>query len=282
MRVVSVGDERGEVTLTTLAELVGVIAGLASLLYVAGAGVMTLRLVFSDMPHPIGAAARLSREVLISTGLALLGPVLLVGACYLGWRAVRDDAPIRRVAGWAGSSWVERYLLLFLAVMGGLVILSPGIYWALFGNGLDWLADEAAGANFLFAAWFVASVVVFVALNVRDRLLTHEFDTKARFNMPKAKLVFATLWGLTILPGCILAATSIKFPETLVCIAGVDEGIEGILVGESETTVFVGSNVEGDPTRQLLAVGTDRVEGVFVGETDWDEIKTCQVVSPSD
>jgi hypothetical protein len=81
------GATGGGRLLTTLTSLFGLLAGLATLIYVGGASIMALRLWFADLPNPTAVASRLSREVLISLGLTwIVAPAVVVFLGYVAWR----------------------------------------------------------------------------------------------------------------------------------------------------------------------------------------------------
>jgi len=62
----------------SLTGLFGLFAGLATLVYIGGGGIVALRLFLERLPSPLPIAGRLPRELLVSVGLAnLLVPTSL-------------------------------------------------------------------------------------------------------------------------------------------------------------------------------------------------------------
>jgi hypothetical protein len=262
----------------TLTALFGLIAGIASLVYVGGGAIMALRLYFADLPLPLTVAARLSRETLISVGLSLIiAPMLIVAAIYLGWRVIRGPTPPRPLPGWPDATARQRFLLVVLSLAGGFLLTLPGLLWVVFGQGFDW--------NVLYGivAAVVASLIIFAALHVREGV-TKKYETEEAFSGRRAKASMAILWALTVLPGCVILGSAIRFADTSVCIGGVEGGVRGFLIGETDSKVYVGE-VLGDPEDagrrpRMLTIPFDDVNGIFVGPSARDQ-GVCDVVEPS-
>src|SRR5215210_4759969 len=105
-------DHQGTDVVKRLGEVVGLIAGLITLVYAAGGGVLALRLYLSDLPSRT-VVGQLPRDLLISVGLAqIVVPALGVAAVYTAFRLLRGapSPPTHGVSQWknrSGRGWSE-------------------------------------------------------------------------------------------------------------------------------------------------------------------------------
>lgn len=93
--VVSDGPDNGVGPLSQITKALGLLAGVATLVYLSGGFVLALRLGFEDLPWE-AVISQLPREFLISIGITtLVVPVLIAASVYTGWRLQRGrDAPL--------------------------------------------------------------------------------------------------------------------------------------------------------------------------------------------
>jgi hypothetical protein len=254
----------------TITKLFGLLAGIASLAYVGGGAIMALRLSFERLPASLTVAARLSRVVLISVGLSLIiAPMLILGAAYVAYRLVRGNVSPRLVP-WFGR-WSENERIAWsgsIAVVAAVLILLPAAIWAARGYGVDF------NPKWVAVAAIAAFLVIFGALRIHDRLVGvgGPFHSPLRFNSWRARIVLAVIWALAFMPAWISIGAAIRLPAAKLCVTGVDEGVEGRLIDETDKTVFMGLPADQVLTRgplgtdaSVLTVPADHVDGIFVG-----------------
>jgi hypothetical protein len=259
----SSSQNKGASASDVIAAVLGLFAGFATLIYVGGAALLALRLVFAGMAAPAIFASQISRELVVSMGLTrLLLPMLIVAGIYLALRLLRGYSERRLIGGWWWLLWM---------VAGTFILAAPGFWYH-----VVW-SDSHPNEPRLFWPWWWTALVfllpllaIVVALRTRQGLLTRSFRTRALFNTPKALVTMTALWSLTALPGALILGSAAPFELVAVCNQG--EEISGLYVGQSTDRLFIGEGVnEKQPTeRRVLSLGLDDTDAVFVGRDEGD------------
>jgi hypothetical protein len=153
-------NEPSQSSLGTLQVVIGLIAGLAALVYVTGGALLGLRLLWSDLPGLV--VAQLPREFLFSFGAAqVVVPALLVGVVVgLFELGQRDDSLRTGHKPWGEGMELRDLRKTYVAFYAAapIVIVTPGAIVAVLQDesiGREWLYAGAAGilALLAFGGW---------------------------------------------------------------------------------------------------------------------------------
>lgn len=235
--------------------LFGLFAGLASLIYIGGGLIMTLRLSLTRLPSPLAVASRLTKEVLVSTGLAeIIAPMLLVIGVYIGYRFVRGSVDPKPL--WTLSYQQERWRLLGLSLLGGVFLFAPGGIRLLTSSERDW-----GRVGYALCGFALSVIVALVALHVRYAIVNRFAPT---FNNLRTVVFLAVFWSLIALPVYVSLASAKPFDDVLICRPDGQVLKQGFFIGETDDRVYLGEKVEGK--RRLLILPMDHVGEIFVGE----------------
>ena len=159
----------------------GLFAGIATIVYVGGASLLALRLLFAGMPTPAVFASQISLELVTSIGLTqILLPLLVVALVYLAFRILLGSADRTLIHGW--WRWLAWTLI------GTAILVVPGYWYHLawhHSHFRTWISWPWWWTGLVF---IIPAVTVLVALRIRQRLLTGTYKTRWTFNTPKALL----------------------------------------------------------------------------------------------
>jgi hypothetical protein len=252
--------------------IVGLFAGLATLVYLTGGVVMALRLRFVDLPWA-NVVSQLPREFLISIGAGqVLFPALLVGALYGLFRLLRADrakppelcrwraGPAGRAAALGGYARTLAAMASPLAVILILRLVlrddhDVGTWWVV-------------ALGLLVLAGFAISVH-----EARAAVILSRHRAFRRWNSVTAIVAIAAIYSAAAVPAMMAAAASVSLTSAKVC--DVDNFSEhGFLVGETSDRVYLG---EEGHRRRIAVLPMTKVAEIFIGE---DAAKAhCEIIS---
>jgi len=254
------GDGRGSDVVKALGLVFGLLAGLVTLVYAVGGGVLALRLFFEDLPS-LTVVGQLPREYLIAVGLTqIVLPVLVAAGLYLGVRLLVGSSvppPARLVQEWTGRSWRGWGEFVGVSALLALVVVFLGASPAYTREGLSrkllWL---------LLVGFVVTWLVMMVALKLRAALATRERDT---WNTSRVAVWMTSIVALASLPAFVIFAGTFHFLDAKVCAAGPRQ-ISGVFIGESSDRVYIGeSNHRTAGPRRVVSIPLSQVEEVLIG-----------------
>ena len=206
----------------------GLAAGFVALLYVAGGGVLALRLYLADLPSRT-IAAQLPRDLLISIALAqIVLPVAVVAGLYAAWRLLRGaTAPPTRLM--RGRGLLAASAVAALAVVA---LLLPAVGHVREGaKGLAWL---------LPLAFLVTLLAVLVGLSLRARLVDAYGDSARTWSVLAAVVRMTLVVALVAVPITVLFAGAYfpLLPAQVCTMSGAS--VTGVLIGETSDRTYVG------------------------------------------
>jgi hypothetical protein len=261
--------------LQIVVQVAGVLAGLATVVYLAGGVVLSLRLAFVGLPWA-NVVSQLPREFLISIGAGeVLFPALLVGALYVLSRLLRtglekpptpprwrDGANTRR---WAIEGYLRAWGL--LAIPLAIVLLSR-----VFHFDFGWVTSKAA---VVIAVGLLVLAVVAIAVQETRAAVIEAVDASLHWDGARMVGVMAGIYVVAAIPAMMAGAASVSLSVAKVC--DVDNFAEhGFLVGETSDRVYLGEETTDRP-RRIAVIPFAKVEELFIGH-DADEA-TCEVVN---
>lgn len=251
--------------LDALGKVLGLFAALGTLVYLAGAGVVWLRLRHAKLPSEV-VIAHLPREILISTGLVeVVLPALVAGAFYTllilypdriwrflqaiwRWRFAHFEespAPARALVSPESASRAEQVGLYILAVLG--LLLLPLPFYSPFGP-----------PTFVALLFAVLTVIVFLSVG---RLLASSFAGKLRSVSGIASAIL--LIGFTLGPWFV-AYAELRH-QLLPAFACHTDGTvtRGVLIGETSDRLYLGS----DKGKVIDSIPLAQIQQVYLGGT---------------
>ncbi|HEX5714084.1 MAG TPA: hypothetical protein VFX85_12290 [Solirubrobacterales bacterium] len=247
--------------LQVVTQVVGLFAGLATLVYAAGAIVITGRLALMNIPgDPV--VASLPRDFVLSTGAGqVIIPALVVGALYALFRLLRDKrSRPRAIHRWRhGRATRAKVAFVYLATFVAM-LLPALVVWHLGGAedpDLDLALPVLAVLAIVAIAWSESRAVAARRLTKRAR----------QWNSTRSAAIMAGLYALGAVPAMALAAVMIPLDQAKICTAsGFEE--RGYLVGRSNDSVYIGETSPGE--RRLAILPASGAEELFVGENARD------------
>lgn len=259
--------------LKTLGEVAGLLAGAVALVYLAGGVVITLRLLFSDT-NPEAVIGQLSREVLISVGLAeVVLPALIGGAIYAAYRlrggsADRGPAVLRTTApGSRGEPTRKRFAASALGLT--VLLVLPGAISAIAHYGVT------PKLLYLLIALAVAGTTVLMARKARLEIArTHPNEA---WRGVRAVALMSLVVGATVVPAAIIFWASLPLPEARVCLSEASEPVDGLLIGETASRVYIAGPKFGE-VREITSLPSASVERLVIGAGAADQ--PCPARSP--
>jgi hypothetical protein len=273
--------------------LVGWLAGIATLAYVAGVLIYAIRLRVHGASVGLAPASALPRELLVATSLTSVGlPLLVLGGTYYLYRVGMGVGPdprtmrsrIARAKSETGH--IRSWLSLGVEVLFALVISSSVlvIIWR-----LTRYRTEAVGLEptFYVAVGLIAFTTLLLAIVAREIVL-FEFDTPDKFNRNSIRVLLMLIYVGALLPGLIAIAGVLPLPQVNVC--GDDPKLDrsGLLIGFTSDRIYIaqrlgpGGESEGQELGLVDAISLDAVVETYVGRNARNA--TCQyetAASPS-
>lgn len=259
-RVAADADRHPPDVVTRLGQILGLAAGFVAVVYIAGGGVLALRLYLAHLPSRT-IVGQLPRELVISVGLAqVVLPVLGVAAVYAIYRFLRGTAapPRRFVRQWKVRSW-----------RGWATLVAASAIPALIAAGaLAWADEEVRGGpkGLLWLApvtFLLTLLVVLIALGVRERLAARYEN---EWDKPAALIRMTILVALASVPtAVVLAGAYLPLLDAKVCTT-TGSDVTGLLIGETSDRTYIGEDERG-PTGPLLMFSVPRTQitETFIG-----------------
>jgi hypothetical protein len=262
-------DEEGS-WLQLAGRLAGLLAGLATLVYLTGGAVMALRLAFKNLGWD-NVVSQLPREFLISIGLGqVLLPALLVGALYGLFRLLRADRArppvLHRFFREGGAR---------LGTLGGyartLAVLSIPPAAIL---GLRVLGDDLGPrVPLVVAAAAVLLAIVAVAVHEARAVVLARQGSGQEWNSLPSFMPVAALYTAAMIPSMMVAAAGVPLTEAKVCSAN-NFTESGYFVGQTSDRVYLGEKGE---RRRIGVIPMAKVEELFIGDEAVGAL--CEIVS---
>jgi hypothetical protein len=248
--------------LIRLGQLVGLLAGAVTVVYLTGALVIVVRLSMLSFqaPSTVVAVPQLPREVVISVGLtSVVLWMLVASASYFAVRLLtplEGTPPTQPLLAAPGGSaaWVLKRALGFTAVVAVVYALVIGSRW---------LDGDGPAFRPAFISGLVGSLLIFlfiiVAYDLRSRLALR-YPTVSTWNSLPAVSLTAALVAMPIAPAAALISGSVPLPPAKVCAKGYSE--VGYLIGQTSDQVIIG---EHSSRRRVASIPAAGVEELFVG-----------------
>jgi hypothetical protein len=252
-------------TLGTLTKTLGLLAGLATLVYLTGGLVLALRLAFEDLPWE-AVISQLPREFLISVGVTtVVMPILGSASVYTGWRLHKGtDSPLPDAR--LPTDVCMRTHIAWHTLWVSLLVVAPGVLFELFKDGLRFRL-----ALWGMAAWLITYFWIYGMLWLRAGFARQHRDpgpparTKPSWYGARAIAVMSALYAAFLLPGAIVLGATLRLTDSRVCAVGGGK-VDGVLVGETEQRIYVGEERRGGrEDRHIVAIPFDHVAEVIVG-----------------
>ena len=277
-KIATARDTPPKTTEATLIEkitrIIGLVAGLAAFVYIAGAAVLAVRLEKAGLPAS-EVVTSLPRELLIGVGLQYVVAPALALAMVAGLE-------ILILIKWKRGVWVALLAGLFLtAVLVALLLVVRT------GDEHEFRDEGAVGWWIAFLAAYVATLVIYVA---------------AKGKLETLYLVALVALGVGLIAAVARVAyerKSTRLQEATVCVNDGGPNYEGFLVGETSDAVYLGrlddraepDDGEKSGTRPppktaeqvkvvkvVLAIRKDRVGELRIGDrSSWN----CSVPRPT-
>jgi hypothetical protein len=229
-------------------QVITILGATLATIYFAGGLVLGLRLFFAYLPFTI-VIGQLPREFLLSQGLTSVAlPFLGIAGLYLIYRLMNGpNLPPPRKRG------------LPTVLIATLISLVPGAFITVRRLGTDWRL------LYLFVAFTITALVLSALFTLRTRVGSH-------FNTPQAYAKWEAI-GLSMLivasmtvPAWISFGAALPLVEAKVCSTGGAYSNIGVLIGETETRVYLGEQEEEiSHAPRILSIPLTRVEEVFAG-----------------
>lgn len=258
-------NETGINWLQIVVQVAGVLAGLATVVYLAGGAVLALRLAVVGLPWA-NVVSQLPREFLISIGAGqVLFPALLVGALYVLSRLLRTGlkkppAPPRwgKDRGLAVRGYLRAWGM--LAIPLAIVVLAR-----VFTLNFEWVTPKAELA--IGGGWLVLAVVAIAVQETRAAVI-EKVEAPLRENGARMVGVVAAIYVVAAIPAMMAGAASVSLSVAKVC--DVDDFAKhGFLVGETSDRVYLGEEMKKRQKR-ITVIPFAKVEELFIGH-DADE-----------
>jgi hypothetical protein len=244
--------------LQTVTQVIGLFAGLAGVIYLTGAVVLSLRLAFEHLPWG-NVVSQLPREFLISIGAGqVLLPALVVGALYGLYRILRSDRFEAPVVGRWRDGWESRPAVIGNYLLISLAMSVPAAVVLLLRWGGSHYVPQTERLVVGYAVLFVAAVAVHEARAV----LTSHYRVPRFWNSLRVAVVMAGLYSAAAIPPMVVAAAGFGLAEAKVCTSDHTQEV-GALVGESADSVYLGE--QRTSARRLAIIPLSKVEEMFVG-----------------
>lgn len=250
-----------------LGVVVGMLAGVVTLLYAAGGGALTLRLFLYKLPS-LNVVAQLPREVLISVALIqIVLPAVAAAALYALVRLLLGrtaPSPRRLIDQWDEQSWrswsARVGVSAVLAIAATLLGASPAL--------ARWDSDSLRRLGWVLTVVFVLNVVVMlVALRLRAEVATRGNGV---WNTPSSGGSMTLIVALAALPACFIFAGTFRLLDVRVCTTNSTR--TGLLIGETSDRIYLGETrkylweqTTVPPTLRVMSIPHTEVKEVLIG-----------------
>jgi hypothetical protein len=242
------GAEENKGLLTTLTAAFGLLAGLATIVTIAGTIAFVLRLHQAGLPADLGVVVSLPREFLIAVGVVYVAfPLLAVGVISVLALLVPgpENEPNPALMTPRKASNEQRASLGFYAIAGAV--------------GLPFLVDSSPPARSFAVSTVTAAAFLYVAYRILDKYGKRPRSLVVSALLALAVAAFFGPWAVA------LAVNRAEFPPAAVC---TTDGtlFNGVLIGETSDRVYLGEpKVPRPAKRRIAAFPSSEVQQVFVG-----------------
>jgi hypothetical protein len=243
-----------------LAQAVGLFAGLAAVIYIAGAIVLVLRLVQAHLAWA-NVVPELPRQAVLSIGVGeVLLPALVIGGAYAIARMMIKGSKKPEVPGWRHGRHVEvlkLYARAFCIVAAPFtIVLAFGYVFNGFHHGIEYIV-------FCYLALLGLAITVHEGRSAILR--SRRVSRRLQWDDVGFIVLMVTFVVLAAMPSIVFAASVVPLPEAKVCMTG-DRYFFGYLVGETSESVFIGQPPAAGQTRYIAILPQDNLESVIVGK----------------
>jgi hypothetical protein len=242
----------GKGLLETVTQVAGLLAGLATVVYATGAGVLALRLSFDDLSWA-DVVPQLPREFVLSIGAGqVLLPSLLIGALYALYRLIRPH-------DWGApkTSRIREKPMVVVGINFALMFVPLGI--AAIGRGGVSDLNSSTG---LIGLGLLALGATVAAIHEARAMVVRHYPTATEWNSTRAAAIMAGIYAAAAIPAVMVGAAVVPLTDAKVCIVGKSP-VEGVLVGEASDRVYLGEHRLKDPS--LVVLPLSKVEEMFIG-----------------
>jgi len=252
--------------LQLLTQVVGLFAGVAAVVYLAGGVVLATRLAFEELPwEPV--IGQLPREFVLSTGAGqVMLPAFAIAALYGLFRLLRGErADPPKAARWRDAKepgqkveWGRRRNVIAAYLIIAALLLVPCVIVLV-------SRELAEGGRDPDLTWLLAGYVFMllpaIALSEMRAQLGASND-KPSWNRPRVGVAMAGVYALVTVPAFMAVGTAIPLTTAKVCASG-DFEEEGALVGQAGDRVYLGEDTGSH--RRLAVFPISQVEELFIG-----------------
>lgn len=260
----TVTNEAGELnSLKGIAQVFGLFAGIGTVVYVAGGGVLALRLGFEDLPVE-AVIAQLPKAFLVTVGITtIVLPAVLGATLYGGWRLYCIST---KPSGARGLVHEAAGLLLrgirraaTMPSVMAVLLVTPGIL-------IELCKDGWRGTLLLWAAvaFLVTLLWAYAMYGVRNLVI-------ARYNGTWGKAgpiaLMSAVYGALLLPGSIVVGATVPLVDVKACTVGGSARL-GSLVGETSDRLYFGEKREHQDkkSRRIISLPQSNITETFVGD----------------
>lgn len=256
------GEVKQRGTLETAGAVVGLLAGVAALVYVLGGAVIALRLLFDHytLDTVRVALGQLPRELVITTAmLTVIGPAALVG---LGSALVHGARGRPRARNSASDDLTDgTNAWRFFAYIGviALMFAMPTLWQTL---GSDWISPLLIVPVFVFAIGY--------GVVAAGWYLGRRVGRKPWSRLVKA-IAAGGIWAVYALIPSAMAVSVVSFEEAQVCTSASALPERGLLIGEGGGRLLLGQ--QSSDEAGVLSLPADQVTKTEYG--DFSSTFTC-------
>jgi hypothetical protein len=240
----------------------GLIAGFASIVYVAGAVVLTGRFAFEGLPwEPV--VGQLPRVFVVSTGAGqVVLPAAIVAALYAMYRLLRRERPSAPVLARWRDGWPTRPSVMKRYVGAALLLSLPAV--AVVVVRLKYGPTGDGPSPWWLLAAYGAVLVPAIAFHEVRAILAKRYGDKAQWNSVRAAALMTGLYGAVAAPAVMVAAIGLQLNDAKVCTTG-DFEERGVLVGQTADSVYLGEQKQKHQDRRIAVVPRSQVAEMFIG-----------------
>jgi hypothetical protein len=248
------------------AQVLAALAGLASLVYLAGGLVLAVRLEQLSLPwEPV--IGQLPREFLLSIGIGqVVFPACLAAAAYAVSRLMyrtKEKPPFRRLRADKPDSANTRRWCAHAALLLAAMCLVTWAGWAL-THTQDPGVARPASPGLLSVHWLVVALALLIsavtATELRGKVAEdaadwHSFDTAA---------LMTGIYGAAFIPAFIAVFAGAPLNRAIVCrTAGGSRS--GVLIGQTSDRVYLGEDRRAGARARIMAFPASKVDEVYIG-----------------
>lgn len=260
--------------LGTFGKALGLLAGLATLVYIAGGVVLTLRLGFEDLPGD-NVIAQLPREFLISVGVTIVvAPIALAAMVYAAWRLTKGGGGGFSDIAALSQPEVKASRAGKAALIGAALVI-PGGVWSLIEEGWRWELFLWLGIAWLISAGWAYAMLELRAVIVRRHATTASPPMpRPSWFAPATVGTMSLFYAALLLPAAIVVGVVVPMTDVSACTLGGAK-ITGTFVGDTSERLYIGvpepDDGPGKGSRRIISLPYSSLGEVYLGDNAYVE-----------